>query len=521
MNLRTRLERARKLAADYLDSLRVPELGFGIHRESSWEGGRDFPGMLLPGTYNAAACRFLIGSWNDPAPADRAALAAFLSSHQLENGVFRVPGMTEETVYYPDMEYDDLHVTNYSLGVLDLLGEKPARPLAFAERYADPEFLDAWLERRDLGSPWTEGNYLVNVGSLLAWLAGNGHPSAPEAFLRLLEWHEENQDPGTGFWSLPGTDALSGMAGAAHDLHLFYLAGRPVPLHERIVDVCLGLLPGPAVTACLDVDAVDILANLHAYGYRTGDIEAYLEGKLRGILAVQNPDGGFPDAFEGYRTFDGWESYREPQGISNAFASWFRMAAAAMAACVLFPETRGSWRFRGTIGIGYFPEVPAGLGRSPVWLEGCPRSGMPRPTRIVRPPDPVSAPDPRGHSEGEAAAGPPPGSGTPAVSRRLADALIDRLRAASPETRSRAFGFCRFDLGGDGILDLAIDAEGVREAVPPEGTCPDLVFSVSAEDLDRILTGTLGASAAYMRKRLRIRGDISRALALQAVLKAR
>lgn len=523
MDLRPGIARARTRAAAYLDSLLLPELGFGIHRESHWEGGRDVPGMLLPGTYNAAACRFLIGSWRTLDPEDVGALADFLSSHQVEDGAFRVPGMTEDTLYYPDFEYDDLHVTNYCLGVLDLLGRKPPRPLRFAERYANPEALDEWLDRRDPGSPWTEGNYLVNVGSLLAWLAREGHPGAPAAFLRLLDWHDEHQDPATGFWASPGTDPLSGMAGAAHDLHLYSLARRRVPRYETIIDTCLGLIPGPATTACLDVDVVDILASLHSYGYRRKDIESYLEDKGGEILAVQNPDGGFPDAFEGERTFDGWETYREPQGISNAFATWFRMASIAMAAWVLYPETRPLWRFRGTIGIGYFPVSPEDP--APAWLE----PGRERYSRFLvkgrrdagnpaRGPD---FPEPRSGPAGSPESGTGSGEDGTAVPRSLADAVVGRLRSAPPGALARAAGPCRFEFPGAGILDLVIDAEGVREAAAGTESPPGLTFIVSPEDLERILSGGLGATAAYMKKKLRIRGDISRALALQAALKAR
>ena len=76
--------------------------------------------------------------------------------------------------------------------------------------------------------------------------------------------------------------------------------------------------------------------------------------KLGQILDFQNEDGGFPDVLAGERGFDGWTAYREPQGISNTFATFFDAPTMAMCACVLFPETKASWRFRPGIGMGYF-----------------------------------------------------------------------------------------------------------------------------------------------------------------------
>jgi len=71
------------------------------------------------------------------------------------------------------------------------------------------------------------------------------------------------------------------------------------------------------------------------------------------LLAFQNADGGFRDVRDGIRRQDGRVGgYREPQGLSNTFATFFRWIAIAMIADVLFPG-RWPWRFRRMIGIGY------------------------------------------------------------------------------------------------------------------------------------------------------------------------
>ena len=143
------------------------------------------------------------------------------------------------------------------------------------------------------------------------------------------------------------------MAGAAHNFHIYYYLNRPLRYVDRIVDHCVSFVGEGVTSACVDIDMVDILANMHKYGYRTGDIESGLEKKLVDLLDFQNPDGGFADVKEGDRRFDGWNSYVEPQGLSNCFATWFRTATIAMICEVLFPK-EFPWHFRNTIGMGYF-----------------------------------------------------------------------------------------------------------------------------------------------------------------------
>jgi hypothetical protein len=145
------------------------------------------------------------------------------------------------------------------------------------------------------------------------------------------------------------------MAGATHNFHLYYALHEPIPYGETIVDYCLGL-PIATQSACIDVDIVDILANFYFLtSYRRDDIRAWLLGKLDALLRFQHADGGFADIPEGVRRLDGWvRGYSEPQGMSNAFATYFRLIAIAMIASVLWPGRR-AWRFRRMLGIGYFP----------------------------------------------------------------------------------------------------------------------------------------------------------------------
>jgi hypothetical protein len=190
---------------------------------------------------------------------------------------------------------------------------------------------------------------------------------AERALEILFDWHDRLQEPSTGFWGVDQAHdarmALHAMAGATHNFHLWYARGRPVPYFDKAVDYCLGL-PPRTDSACIDVDAVDILAHGHLLtAHRRAEIRSWLADKLEGLLALQGEYGGFFDEPHGARRVDGWvNGYEEPQGVSNTFATWFRLIAIAMIAETLWPGWR-AWRFRRMIGIGYFArrqEVPGG-----------------------------------------------------------------------------------------------------------------------------------------------------------------
>ena len=359
--LQARIEAAARRSLAWLAGLQAPGFPAGVARISAAHDVAAWPGVLLPGTYNAVMCRHLLGASSRDTPR----LLAWLLGHRRPDGIFRIPGMTEEGVFKkPDRaetwRYIDFHVTNYTLGAIEALDPSAAPVLEFARTWLEPLHLKAWLAERDLRDSWQEGNNVVNFGSFL--LAMRRFGLAPEdrvgaALDILFAWHDRLQEPATGFWGVGQLSdpqaALHAMAGSMHNFHLWYATGRILPRQDRAADYALSR-PTEIDSACIDVDLVDLLVHAHMLTqHRRGEIRDWLRRKLSALLDFQAADGGFADETQGVRRLDGWvRGYEEPQGVPNTFATWFRWIAIAMIADLLWPGWR-LWRFRRMIGIGY------------------------------------------------------------------------------------------------------------------------------------------------------------------------
>ncbi|MBU1176717.1 MAG: hypothetical protein KKH72_15040 [Alphaproteobacteria bacterium] len=346
--------------------MQVADRPRGVGRSSANHDAEAWPGMLLPGTYNAIMARALLGGLDAWRASEKAVLSEWLLGFRRSDGVFRVPGMRDDTVFKkPDLDetwrYIDFHVTNYTLGALQALDPELAPVLDFVAPFLEPLRLKAWMADRDLRDPWQEGNNIVNLGSFLLLVRKWGSPgqqaAANAAIDYLFEWHTRNQNPQTGFWgvgqSRGGIPLLHAMAGSMHNYHLYYACRREIPNHVAAVDYTLNLATG-IHSACIDVDEIDLLVHAaDTQDYRRGEIADWLRCKLVALLDFQRPDGGFADALSGELRQDGWiGGYSEPQGHSNAFSTWFRWIGMAMADQYLWPGRR-DWHFRSMIGIGY------------------------------------------------------------------------------------------------------------------------------------------------------------------------
>ncbi|MBL8588803.1 MAG: hypothetical protein JNK46_09765 [Methylobacteriaceae bacterium] len=360
------IDAARGRTIAFLRSLQAPDAPAGVLRISPFHSARDWPGVLLPGTYNGVMCLDLVGGLDGAADAGRQDLVDWMEAHRLADGRFRIPGMVDGDIFKkPDAaetwRYIDWHVTNYSLGAIEALAPGRRPNLAFIEPWLEPLTLKAWLADRDLRDPWQEGNNIVNLAGFLLLLRRVGDAEAAARVRAALEilfaWHDRLREPTTGFWGVgqlsDPTRMLHAFAGSMHNFHIWYHERRQLEGQDRAIDYCLSR-PPRIDSACIDVDLVDVLVHgWRLIDHRRHEIEAWLTAMLGALLAFQNADGGFCDVRTGVRRQDGWvKGYEEPQGLSNTFATWFRWIAIAMIADVLWPG-RWNWRFRRMIGIGY------------------------------------------------------------------------------------------------------------------------------------------------------------------------
>ena len=364
--LQVRIVAARGRTLEWLDEMQAPNAPPGVSRISAAHDPFAWPGVLLPGTYNAILCRALLLQL----PMEPYAATDWILQYRRPDGVFRIPGMDPADVFKkPDpgetWRYVDWHVTSYALAAIEALSPGTPPVLDFVRPYLDGLTLKAWLSDRDLRDPWQEGNNIVNLGGFL--MAMHRHGQGPDGEVQhamevLFDWHDRLQEPSTGFWGVNQTDptgALHAMAGSMHNFHLWYATGRSLPYQDRAIDYALGQ-PTSASSACIDVDLIDLLVHGHALRcHRHAEIAAWCRAKLSSLMAIQQPDGGFYDEVSGMRRQDGWvRGYAEAQGLSNTFATWFRWIAIAMAADLLWPGWH-AWGFRSHVGIGYRREGAA------------------------------------------------------------------------------------------------------------------------------------------------------------------
>lgn len=354
MEFSERIRRCRERARPYLIAQRRETANRCYWLHSPTHRPETHPDHVLYGTWAGTLASVLLGLDQEFAPSMRQKIVNAMERFQLDSGFFTMPGVGLAERGGHDDEYFMLHCTNYTVGALSALGSVPQLPEKYLERLAAPERLVTWLDGRNWNKPWTEGNNVVNLASLYAVLAERGLHWARERLHDMADWHDRRQNPQTGFWHTSSArsrkELFVALAGAAHNLHVYYYLERDVPDPERIVDSCLRLGYRGIRQACADIDVVDILVHMRRFGYRRREIDAVLKRYLCELLQIQNRDGGFSD---NYVTPHRLYGHTTPARISVTWATWFRLVTIGMIACVLEPAERERWTFRNTLGMGY------------------------------------------------------------------------------------------------------------------------------------------------------------------------
>jgi hypothetical protein len=355
-----------------------------------------------------------LGGWP---PERRRAVALEICRFQRPDGWFEDPLLVRGGGSRLDANYLRGHATFLAAMSLDALGERPAFALEFLDRWRDDAAVNEWIDKLDWTNPWRESNWVEWIGYWLLRDAGitAAHvplPLArwPRGFAGLVAWLKDHQDPATGMWGAPPRTepqrTLHLVAGAYHHYVFFYATGTPVPYQEAIVDRTLGLqqadglfLPGTVGGGpCEDLDAVDILANMHRLSdYRRADIEDALQRAIVALGRNLRPDGAFVHGYDaaairgsaewlrqaispkpsrlrsragalrravfasqrgGRMGYAGSQALPFHRSGGDMFSQWFRPLAVALAATVLGPDRSPVWwefGFRDRVTQGWWP----------------------------------------------------------------------------------------------------------------------------------------------------------------------
>jgi hypothetical protein len=303
------------------------------------------------------------------------------------------PGDLEPTG--PGEEYLHYQTTYFALNALNALGCRPGHPLRFIKPFCEVAHLERWLEGLDWSDPWKESNWVMFIAAALymVW-QWEGEGSALRALHHLLDWLDAHQDPETGFWGTQdGASLLDAMAGAYHFLPFYFCLGRPIHYPDRMIESTLALQqpdglfhPDGGGDACLDVDAIDILAKCSLVTQHLAhEVKTSLEQAYYGLLNNQGTDGGFcrarhrPLPLKSWKRrlveplgldrllgkpyssprevwyYSGWEEMPFDVRQSDLWSTWFRSYGLAVIS-THYPETfpaNMNWAFRRLPALGW------------------------------------------------------------------------------------------------------------------------------------------------------------------------
>ncbi len=91
----------------------------------------------------------------------------------------------------------------------------------------------------------------------------------------------------------------------------------------------------------------------------------------------------------------------------------------------------------------------------------------------------------------------------------MLDTLTDKVRAIVADKQALGFDVM-FDLGATGVIHVAGDTAPMQISNEKQGA--ETVFVVTPDDLASMMKGELQPMVAYMSGKLKVEGDLSRAM---------
>ena len=344
-----------------------------------------------------------------PAAQKQEWLEYVLSFQDESTGLFMDPDIEKRNLHSGhDTRYVTWQLSTFCISAVRALDGELKYPLRFLEQEGlnAPEGVTSMLESFNWHSTWGSGNLAMFLGIFLicdAEYRGMALDADP-AVKAFFDWHDNYQNPRTGFW---GEGRLAeyhnGLFGAYHQYLLYFYANRDLGCKEAIMDKTLSFqnidgmfAPQMGGGGCEDIDAVDTLVNLYLRtGYREQDVKKCLRRVYDAVCALEADEGGFiwgvrkrygpmmylrnlfsfwrqPDWYQWVfvnRRFlreqqlnpvkprhpQGWVTRPIPIDESDLFSTWFRLLVIAYASMVIeTPESGNDWRFLSAPGLGWF-----------------------------------------------------------------------------------------------------------------------------------------------------------------------
>lgn len=410
----------RNQVLDWVEGLRIRTDPYGQYRMSTSTEGTIFSSCF------AVFVRELLNDLDSITLEERQEWIDFIQSAQdRETGIFIDPSLKSEGKWTPtigrrhDWGYVTWQLTTFCLSALRTLGAEPIFEMKFLDNWRDPRVVRSFLNSLNWEKgTWAAGNVAMFLGICLMMDSEirvtnsdidqekiKNDKIALEAF---FQWHDENQDPRTGFWGTDrGTPYPVGLYGAMHQFLLYYYSNRSLKFSERIIDHSIKVqekdghfCPGSGGGGCEDYDVIDTIVSLSKdKSYRWDESESTLNRALAATLNSRGDDGGFLWAnrkrfsvadwisqclmivkYRNVRTWIwsmkysyiqqrtlkrgtgrmpiGWVTTPIPQNESDLFSTWFRLLnIAEISQIIETPYSKFNWKFLKAPGLGWHKKL--------------------------------------------------------------------------------------------------------------------------------------------------------------------
>ena len=101
----------------------------------------------------------------------------------------------------------------------------------------------------------------------------------------------------------------------------------------------------------------------------------------------------------------------------------------------------------------------------------------------------------------------------------ILSSIKSKVAEADPAKVKGVEAVFQFELSGDdgGTFHASV-SDGETEIVEGEHDSPNVTIILSAEDFEKMMEGELNATSAFMAGKLKVKGDMSLAMKLQALI---